>query len=328
MVRQDLDDSTPFCLTWYNSVLCICITSLGRKLRVLFKMINLPLELSIAIISYLNFGDLIVLQRTSKFWRNILSNRLNWQSSTLVIGHASIIGSKDNNCVALDDYNCLDLQGWLNVVKFMTLGRIRTFCDGDADLLFPYLRNLQRIELKGSGITDSSITLLANSCPRLISLNIAKCYNLTEKSLISIGKLMQLEALDISFNNCVSNKSWLILCVFSRNLKSVVMQNCMYCEWDIVGAILPKNLKIWDISRNFGVGIEVLKTILKTKAMGGEQFNLTLKVNDCDMLTRDEISDLEKKCPEGSTLHIKGNARLKNNSAEGVREYLSMLISA
>ena len=291
-------------------------------------MLKLPAELSLSILKYLNFGDLVTLSRTNLSWRCVLSKKSNWSNSVCVIGNGTILGSDGNVCCELDEYSLMELQLSLKNVKFVTVDPMRTFNDMDGELLFPYLNSLQSIDLKDTSISDSSIQLLARSCPHLKSLNIERCHNITEKSLVVIGKQMELESLNISSINCISNKSWLILCVFSKMLTHITMRNCMYCEWDILSAIIPKSLRYWDISNNYGVGYDVLHTIIKTRAMDDQPYELQIHVQDCDMLTRDEIQSLEERCPLGSKLKIMGNPKLKNHNEDGVREYLSMLIGA
>ena len=79
-------------------------------------------------------------------------------------------------------------------------------------------------------ITEVSVRAIADNCKDLLELGIARCNRITkEKSIIYlINHLSQLEKLNLSGLDCVTDKTVIAISQFCLNMKRLKLQNCLF----------------------------------------------------------------------------------------------------
>jgi hypothetical protein len=136
-------------------------------------------------------------------------------------------------------------------------------------------------------------------------------------------QLENLEYLDVSKTRLITNKSWLVLCALNDNLQHLNVSNCFHLDWDLVGGILPSQIRYLDISSNFSISFDYLYRLVQARERLGP--HLVIDIRNCGNLTGDEVDELRSL---NDAITLVANPILRNHSHDGVREYLEYIMGA
>lgn len=100
----------------------------------------------------------------------------------------------------------------------------------------PYLRD---IVLRGNkNLTDSSLSQIVSCCPSVASLDFSNCVSLTEKTICSLVKAVQLDTLKVGGINSITSDSLNQVLENCINLKVLILSNCLSVKNTIFNGVL------------------------------------------------------------------------------------------
>ncbi|KAI8852195.1 hypothetical protein BC829DRAFT_83197 [Chytridium lagenaria] len=213
----------------------------------------------------------------------------------------------------------LDVSGCWDLTQYTLTRCISVYCN-----------NIETLNLSSTLMTGREVSRILVKCPHLVNLSLSQCPRLTGACLADIVTLIGERVRSLAFASC----------------------HHLTTQWAFdVLSILGKApfLKFLNISSNAGIDASSLSVFAFTRQKareanienGGELDNagsletvcpkpgkfpsLTVNVCDCELLTKadiDEVTDMNAE------MTVVGNSKLKDNSPESVKEYLTLILGS
>ncbi|EGD76740.1 hypothetical protein PTSG_08091 [Salpingoeca rosetta] len=234
---------------------------------------TLPHETMLAIFQLLNTWDKLICSRVCRRWYHLLLSPRCWdtiylEDTSLGFDARAMLLQRRPRRLFLVHTVIPRLQAtFLQSFQLETLDlTASTINPADLAQIFAMSPRLQRVDMSGTPIDDTALEALARHCPRLTSLGLRSCHNITGRGLRAIAARCgpALEIVSLGWTP-VSKEDFLALCVRFSALRELDMSGCSESFDDEGVAAVCRycpSLEVLDASDCYGVTDISVHTII------------------------------------------------------------------